>query len=473
MKRPKLKLFKGGLFKVYCVPLMVIFVVSGGVNAAQFEFNQWTVNVHGYGDLEYTRMSEMPMRMPLIIREDNHPMGMPLGMHITESMYSMASSDMASAMLATWFAANKSQNMMFSGLRNMSMSGMPYVGDDGKMWMNMAMGDMAVLSMHHTNILLDLQKSNIRFHLNAQGLHVLSNEDKYEAEATLRDKRTSVAAAYGSYGYSDALQFTTGLVIPPFGIYNDVYYITPLFATVVLPEMYEAQPNYLRQNSRRNFLPKNANFMLSGTLFLEEWELEYAAYLGKGKDEFRSDEGVGFGFKFGMTSEEGDLAFGISYYTGEQEDDVITTSLGDSYGPLESYLSPGKETVFGFDIEWLTLGEALRAQFEYVSSSFDGDDVESRSSYYARVIWEGWDRFKPFIMYDNFVDDDDELFKRTMNRIGFGGSYRFSDNLYLKAEYHYHYFSDTEAGISSSSDPALPSDTDPSTMFRTSIIYAF
>jgi len=439
---------------------LLLACFSGSLQAKSFALGGWKLDMHYYADAEYTYMSEMPMYMPVLVRVP-HPGGLPIGTQIPKMMFDAvkaASIADPTKGMGKFFIDNTMANMSFAGQRAMMMTGV-FEGMDKNAWMKMKMDKTSALANHHFNILADLQRDSVRFHVNVQALGAVSTEKDTVAEAALRDPQYSLLQGYLHYIKTDILQIRVGKFLPPFGIYNDVSYITPLFATVVLPEMYEAQPNYLMQTWRRNLLPRNAQFMLTGTHFGDKWEIMYAIYAGEGKDEIRDEEDVGGGLRLRGVYEE-NIAIGVSFYTGKQMDEVITSDIGIVW----PYLSRGTESVIGFDLDRTFRDEKIRWQFEYVNSSYSGQSSQSRSSWYTRLIWEGWDRAKPFLMYDNFKDSGDELFSNTMNRYGIGNGFRINDHVYHKVEYHYHTFSD---------NGGLPADTDPTHMVRTSLIIAF
>lgn len=177
----------------------------------------------------------------------------------------------------------------YADLQYTYMSTMP-------MFMNMPMGggmfmNMPVtheLSQEHFNLLFDAELGRFRTHLNFEALRSLTTvKEDWDKQHLLQ--------SYGEYTFDDSLRLRFGKFLAPFGIYNDVRYITPLYASVVLPTMYQAGGNY----SGTPLTPPPAVAMVSGDFWGDDSSLYYAFYVGM-KDKLEQhinsrDVGSSFG----------------------------------------------------------------------------------------------------------------------------------------------------------------------------------
>ncbi|MCF6310077.1 MAG: OprO/OprP family phosphate-selective porin [Sulfurimonas sp.] len=298
-----------------------------------------------------------------------------------------------------------------------------------------ATGDSSTFEQKHMNLLFDAEKGKLRMHLNFQSQNAYTTEDGGKGEFALEE-------SYGEYTVNDGFKVRAGKFLMPFGIYNDIHYITSLFATVVLPQMYEPPAMY----SGTRLLPSSSNVMVSGTYFGDETELSYSLYAGNGArnsngGDTNKDKQIGTRLKLTLFD---NLKIGTSYCT-------VNDNLNGE----------GRNNIYGADLEVDLFDETLNFQSEYVLSKYD--NKSSRYSYYARLTYD-LDKFNPFIAYDYFMDKEDLLYKKGMNRLGVGTGYAISDNFIIKGEYHYHFFSQKDG---------LPDGTEKFHMLRFSTIFIF
>ncbi len=368
--------------KIFFVFLLVILLgITSNAHAVSFDAGDIKFGINGYLDLEYTYMSEMPMTNP------------------------------AGTMI-------------------------------------MRMDDESSLDQHHMNLLFDAERGKFRAHVNLESIYAYTTEREYEQD-TMTGEITggkkgefSMLEAYGQYTVNDLFKVTAGHFLMPFGIYNEVKYITPLFATVVLPQMYQLPRMY----TGGAFIHPTSNLMVSGDYMREKAELYYSLHIGNGEREIsgldnNKDKLIGGRLKLTLFD---DIKVGVSYCTVNDNPDT-----------------DGRNNTFGADLD-LTFLDNLNLQSEYILDEYD-KQRDSRYSYYARLTYY-IDKFSPFIAYDYWEDKGDLVYKRGMNRWGAGTGYNFTENIILKSEYHYHVFSGTSG---------LPDDTDKVHMFRASAIFIF
>lgn len=228
-----------------------------------------------------------------------------------------------------------------------------------------------------------------------------------------------VLETFGEYGFSESLQVRVGNFLTPFGIYNEIRYITPLFATVVLPMMYEPPVNY----EGSPLTPDNTNVMLFGSYSVNASKIYYNIYAGNGgiggdgKDQ-NKNKGLGGRIRVALPY---NVKIGGSYYSVEDE-------------PVKE----GRENLYGIDLD-INLRD-LNLQAEYVVDN--AEKVEDRLAYYIRLVYP-IDQFTPFIGYDYMKDKGDTLFERGLQRYSVGTGYTVNNYITLKAEYHYHTIDDT------------------------------
>lgn len=250
-----------------------------------------------------------------------------------------------------------------------------------------------------------------------------------------------ILEGFGEYAFSKPIQVRVGNFLSPFGIYNQVRYITPLFATVVLPMMYDPPENY----EGAPLIPENANGMFFGSYTSGTVRINYYLYGGNGEinsegKDVNKDKGFGGRIKLILPY---NLKIGGSYYT--VEDDSNTE---------------GRENLYGADLA-ITIAD-INLQAEYAIDNVE--KVKDRFAYYARLTYS-IDKFIPFIGYDYFKDESDMLFERGLRRCSLGTGYNVNNYITLKAEYHYHKIDDT-GGLMM----GLPDDVQ---MFRGAAIFIF
>ncbi len=308
----------------------------------------------------------------------------------------------------------------------------------------MTMDETSTLGQHHLNLLFDVERERSRVFINFQSLNAATS-------GGVEVGYLNVKEAYGEYMFSDLFKIRAGNFLMPFGIFNEVRYITPLFATVVLPMMYEPPMMYGKMMDGKMYRKpplthRNANLMLTGTYLGENMDLGYSLTVGNGKidEELRLDTNMDkmIGGRIKLTLYE-NLNMGISYCTVENYPD-----------------NEGRNNILGFDVDF-TFRDALNLQAEYANDDYEKQD--NRHAYYVRATYNT-DKYSPFVTYDYFEDKADLLYKKGMVRIGLGTGYNISENVTAKAEYHRHAFSETDG---------LPEGTDKFNMAKLSLIFVF
>ncbi len=298
----------------------------------------------------------------------------------------------------------------------------------------MRMKDMSQLKQEQLNLLFDVQKDRFRAHLNFQSENTYTSENGGEGV-------WKVEEAYGEYHFNDRLVVKAGSALAPFGIYNEIRYITSLFAPVVLPFMYKAPGAY----TGGTVVNLKSNLIVGGNWLGDKTEVNYNFFVSTGDrnpngEDANKNKGLGARVRLTLLD---DYKIGASYYT--VEDDKVTE---------------GREQIWGLDVE-LKLSENLLLEAEYVKNTFELR--EDRLSYYARLTYKK-DKFSPFIMYDSLEDPADLAFKNKQSRYGVGAGYDVSNNVILKSEYHYHDFAD---------NINLVKDTDTAHMMMMAVVFLF
>lgn len=322
------------------------------------------------------------------------------------------------SILLTWFGENATAVTIESGDMRLGINGYMNSIYTYMSKMPMAMGplmpDSSTFEME-THLLFNAVKDRLRVNLN---VHWDNGADVSDAGTT---GKFGVMETFGEYAFSESLQVRAGYFLAPYGIYNQISYITPLFATVVLPMMYEPPENYMGEP----LVPKNANVMLFGSYLVKRTKIRYYLYAGngdvsaEGTDE-NKDKAIGGRIKASLPK---NISVGASYYTRENHPDT-----------------EGRENLFAVDVD-VTVRD-INLQAEYAVD--DAEKTEERFAYYARLTYH-LDKFGPFIGYDYFKDktDTDAVFKRGLHRYSIGTSYTANNYVTLKAEYHYHRIDDT------------------------------
>lgn len=290
-----------------------------------------------------------------------------------------------------------------------------------------------------SNLIFNVHRDRLRANLNLQFRNAFSSDGTAGGSDTKGE--FDLLELFGEYAFGEPLEVRFGQFLSPFGIYNHIRFITPLFAPVVLPMMYQPPGNF----PGHALVPEQANVMLSGKVTELSPEVHYAVYLGNGERaatgrDANKDKGYGARLRLLFP---GDAMIGVSYYSANDEPGT-----------------EGRHHLYGVDLEF-KIGR-LHLQSEYVE-----DDLErqgDRSSYYARLTYDA-DQFSPFIGYDVIKDRESILFDSDgQDRYSAGVGYTVDNNIILKVEYHYHLFRD-DAGFGQA-----PEDIH---MFRTAAIIIF
>lgn len=332
------------------------------------------------------------------------------------------------------------------------MSKMPMAMANG---MVMNMDNSFSLDQNHMNLIFHAQRKKTGVAINLESRHSFSSFDgdtgidsnsgnsvngSSDEIGTFR-----IAEAYGQHKFNQFVNLKAGSLLAPFGVYNEIRYATPLFATVVLPFIYEMPANY----SGTIMTPSNTNLALQGG-FSKIINFDYSFFISAGKrnqnnsglirDRGRGQEPAkhkGFGGKVVLGSEDQNYQIGFSFFQGHPSKIQNGTTLADG-----GY----KSKLIGYSLN-LYLPWSFHLQSEYaIHKRPNGmSTYRPKESFYARLMYEGTS-ITPFIMYDQFKDPNDAIYKFKNNRLGVGAGYEVSENFILKAEYHYHWFSHPISG---------------------------
>ena len=396
--------------RVLCLTALLLSLFFHGTkdaHAVKFEAGEWNFGINGFLDGVYTYMDPMPMIMDMDVTSMNMMGGMMMEQTETRAMA-------------------------------------------------MEMDAMSSFDQEHLNLLIGAQKEKFRININ------IHSKDNYTSEDGGRG-HFEFEEVYGEYSYTDLLKFRVGSMLAPFGIYNEVRYITPLFATVVLPQMYEMPMNYDIGTDKinSNFMPSSPSVMMFGNHLGDTTDIEYFLYISNGqrgsngRDE-NSNKGIGARLR--ITFQE-NYKIGGSYYT--IKNDLFRGST--NFDADDTII--GQENLSGIDAELIFLDEAFKLEGEYVTDDFA--ERKDRFSYYVRATYYV-KKFSPFVAYDYAEDEANNLYNRGQARTSLGTGYNFSELITIKAEYHKHKFNDGDAD-----DVELKDGTDEFNMFRASVIFVF
>ena len=92
------------------------------------------------------------------------------------------------------------------------------------------------------NILFNVVRDKLRANINLQFHNAFSSEGQPGPDDEATSGAFQILEAFGQYSFAESLEVRVGQFLSPFGIYNQIRYITPLFAPVVLPMMYDPPP---------------------------------------------------------------------------------------------------------------------------------------------------------------------------------------------------------------------------------------
>jgi len=332
--------------------------------------------------------------------------------------------------------------------------------------MLMPMKESYAFDQNHLNIVLSGSTQNFRGRINLESRHAYSSFDTNTGSSgnpgTGGQSGTQgafrIAEVYGDIGLSTKVQVRAGQFYTPFGLFNQTRYITPLYATVVLPFLYELPRNY----NDTPIFPSNSNLMVYGDLYpAKELEARYYVYASMGTRNLNSfsaaDAGIGgeansdkgFGGRVRLKWKDR-YSLGVSYFT----------VLGDDNNPL----------TIGTDIE-IQLPASLKFQGEYAFIASKGHT--QKNAYYARLVYEGFEKVSPYVMWDAFRDHHHPLYDTTQNRIGVGVQWSVATYVTTKIEYHNHFFTDipTATGTTGMGVPMVSQGPKTNHMIRLSTIF--
>jgi len=311
-------------------------------------------------------------------------------------------------------------------------------------------------SQRHGNLLLGAEKEQVRLRVNLETYALTADGD---GERFLQDTvQFGVLEYYGEYTHRDWLKIRFGKSLAPFGLFNDIRYLVPLYATVMLPFIYEPTGNVTDYEA---FYPPNANVMIHGVLFpAEDLKWNYALYWGTGERNNRkivSSLDLGRDPTWGLRTTATFLkriTTGFSLYT------VNINPQGE-----------GREWMSAWDIELGPYG-GVTTQAElamgFRDRAADRNSWNLRMLYDAGILHPNLSRFTPYIMFDRLDDNKDPLQRKKQNRYAAGVTTRLTNNVTWKNELHWHNYADLDDG------PLFVQNKGRRTwMFRSSMIVTF
>jgi len=335
----------------------------------------------------------------------------------------------------------------FLGFEYAYMDQMPVVMDENGTEVIGAMPSVSFLKLQHLNLLVSAERENLRILINFHSHDVGLAGSGHGAQR----ESIEVQEAYGEYIFRDFARIRAGSFLAPFGIYNDVRYILPVFSSVVLPQIYDTPRNYSEATRPGEpvetvtpLTPEDGNFMFWGTTGKQNLDFSYHLYLSNGTNHNggREDRDLGIGGRLRLNARD---MFKIG---------------GSAYTVHNKGAPEGRARLFGGDIAFSPSPSVL-LQSEYVVNRY-----EKRRSRYSYYLYAGFPRLQwlPYLRYDFLKDPEHLLMKRKQERYTVGLTYRFKPNFHIKGEVHHHRIVD---------DTGLASDLASFEMLRLGLIMMF
>lgn len=317
------------------------------------------------------------------------------------------------------------------------------------------MHSMILPDQNRLNLVLTGKSERLTTRINLEGRHSYtstqlgtgSSEDPAASSGATTLGSLRFAEVYADYRFTPGFGVRVGNFLTPFGLFNQIRYLTPLFATVVLPFAYETPFNY----NRAPVFPSNASVMAHGKAALTDlFGLQYYAYVGAGRrnsnDASEIDAGVG-------REANNDKALGARIVLSATHDYLLGLS---SYTVRET--GENREFTLGLDLD-LRLPGSLRFQFD--GFQLTGND-EMKVALHTRLMHQEIEsRWVPYLSFDSFRDGRHSLYNKAQNRLGVGSMISLNEYVTLKGEYHYHFWSELPSVTAVTADGLTTLETKP------------
>jgi len=250
--------------------------------------------------------------------------------------------------------------------------------------------------------------------------------------------------AWVRYDYSTALSVKAGLLIPRFVYLHEIKNKTPLLPYILRPLVHEAALGNVISPSI--YLPEKAIAQVSGYLPVEEFTIDYAAFIGQLEKNYQKtslDTGIvssgldtvnfkAFGGRAG--AKYGDLRVGISASLDKQLDNKALDT---------NRVQHINRTRIGFDIGYTIFNAFIEG--EYIAVSLDPKASTkdlSKQYYYMTLGYNFTDDIFAYGTYSNLKNKEVEFFANGMNAILLGGGFKPDASVVVKAQYSLYYVHD-------------------------------
>lgn len=275
----------------------------------------------------------------------------------------------------------------------------------------------------------------------------------------------NVEEAWMKYRGSESFNIKAGLLVPTFNNFNEIKTKTPLLPYIMRPLVYESPMADLV--TATNFVPENAFLQIYGVVPLGSTKFDYAAYVGNSQPDFISTVTQAaalsgqdsskfklFGGRIGMRS--GGLKIGISGtydHTNPGNPYALPTYFkGTPMYAVASMLGPVVRTRFGFDASYQVAGFTFEGEYIGVIHSLTDkqqatlniiptmthgylyNDLD-KLTYYATLGYDFNEQWYGYATYAKLQDKFNLVFHSGMNNYGFGGGYRPTNSVVVKAQY--------------------------------------
>jgi len=275
------------------------------------------------------------------------------------------------------------------------MDKMPMVMDVGGTETIGTMPGVSFLKLSHLNLLVSAEKENLRVLINLHSNNVgLAGSHPSDSQNSIKTQE-----AYAEYIFRGFLRIRAGSFLAPFGIYNDVRYILPIFSSVVLPQIYDPPKNYSQAvktgeaiEALSPLTPEDGNLMFWGRAVKQDIDFRYHLYLSNGSNQTggREDSDLGFGGRILINTR-----------------DVLKIG-GSAYSVHNRGAAEGRARFFGGDVTF-SPSSTFTLQGEYVVNRYS--ERRSRYSYYLQANFPR-QKWLPYLRYD-FLKDPEHLLTRT------------------------------------------------------------
>jgi len=237
-----------------------------------------------------------------------------------------------------------------------------------------------------------------------------------------------------NYEYVSNHSIKGGLLIPKFNNLNEIKNRMPLLPYINRPPIYE--PSFRQVLEPSNFLPERAFIQFQGKFYLNEFELNYAAYGGSSDSKY-------------IVNNDADL-IGLNSGTDTTDFKLFGGRLGVNYNDLRLGVSTSfdktnhqvdlqedvKRVRLGFDVGFSVYGFTLDG--EYIKVTLDPKNTTkdlNKVFYYGTLIYDITEKIFVFGTYSYMENKETDFLASGLTGTYYGGGYRALDNLVLKFQY--------------------------------------